>query len=158
MPKLTSLQIQTEFFDRMILIEHILPLVTTIHVEDLQRDLPDGWTDLLESRDFADLAKKHFGKKIDKDGEAEDLFEVLGQMVGNGRGLPLGVFVAYKIPVIHEVRANESISHAGFGNTYTHWLYFETFGHDALEAIIADAEIKRAEQIRKLKLKKAAAV
>ena len=153
MPKLTSRQIQVEFFDRMILVEHVLPLVTVVHAEDLMRDLPDGWTDLLEDRDFPAIAKKHFGLNVKEDAEADDLFELLASVVGNKGGLPLGVFVGYKIPVIHSVGPNDSLSHAGFGNTYMHWLYLPAFDHDGMEAIIADAEIRRQAQIKKLKAK-----
>ena len=157
MPKLTSRQIQMEFSDRMILIQHILPLVNAVHVEDLERDLPVGWTDLLESRDFEVLAKKHFGQIISPEAEAVDLFGVLSMIVGKKDGLPLGVFVGYRIPVIHSVGENNSLSHSGFGRTYGHWLYFEAYDHDALEAIIADAEAQRQKQIEKLKNKKSVA-
>jgi hypothetical protein len=155
MPKLTSRQIQIEFFDRMILVEHVLPLVTVVHVDDLTSELPDGWEDLLEGRDFAALAKKHFGQTINKDATAMDLFGVLSSIVGNKGGLPLGVFVCYKIPVIHEVGEKGSLRHAGLGHTHSHWLYLASFDDAAMEEIIVDADARRKEQIKRLKAKAA---
>jgi hypothetical protein len=153
-PPATTREIKSEFYDRMLRIDHILPAIMLVHVEEFERELPSGWEDLFESPEYPGIAQKEFDLPVAED---RDFYGMFCDLAGAQRGREaMGYFVCYSLPVISAVRdGGESLSHNGWGRTRSYWLYTETMDQAALTALVVAADAQRRSEIEKLLAKQA---